>query len=250
MTPTIVCFVLVVSLGHMVNGQSTIGSMYTLPVESVYTPLMSLWNFAYLIGSTNEITLTSSVQLNTTDAFSVVTGYDLPSNTSTQFACPIISYPIAIVYNLPTLGNATLVVTESLLYRMLTQISPSMHWNDAELVSLNPLLSTLNTPIRWVLVGKPSPISAAIISYLMPNTTNNSTDDWAGNTAPARTVLTATNDYSTVVGTVNILTGSIAFLPLPMLLASGDTTLKTAGTYSTRGVHVILTSQQFSNEAM
>jgi ABC-type phosphate transport system substrate-binding protein len=150
---------------------------------------------------------------------------ELQQQQQRLFVVPLVSFPIAIAYNVPLL-NDTLKVTRPLLKKML--INTTMTWNnDPELVALNPGLANILSPIRMVLDTVPNEINQLIIEWLFHETDMiNQNGSWTGLYTSSKHVLT--RDYSGVVSAIKVIGNSIGFVPLPLISKSSKQNVNTS----------------------
>lgn len=142
--------------------------------------------------------------------------------TETTFVAPLLSHPIAIVYNLASV-SVPLNLTEDLIVRMIT--GNITKWNDVDLVAYNPALSTINFNARFVYRGGSSPITQVILNHFFPEQASNQNGTWSGIVVGGVNVATG-QGYSQVVSVMASSANSWGFAPLPAIMSASATTLK------------------------
>jgi len=217
--------ILLLSASFFSNSECMIGDNY-------YSKLMDQWKFAYNVISdisieylpftdTTDLQKTISGETNTTSEPQTVLLNDLDVTwdelPNSAFVVPLVSYPIAIIYNIPLLTEP-LKLTRQLLLRIL---NTSVTWNDPELVALNPGLSSIFTPIRMTLNQQTSNINQLIIDYVYQdyNVSDRqiSSGSWIGLAATQHRLST---DYIRVLFSVTATLNSLAFIPLPLAVST------------------------------
>lgn len=157
----------------------------------------------------------------------MLTGLDLNwSNLTSEFhLTPLVAYPIALIYNIPTLpiNQPLLTLTPEILVQLIT--NDSIVWNDPSIVDLNPGLASNFLRPRFIFSSVQSPINQLIIDYLFENETQRN-GTWGDLVVPISNVPIA--GYNAIVSAIGITTNSWSFLPLPLVKTITNTNVKIA----------------------
>lgn len=129
--------------------------------EDLYEQAANDWIFAYrdyekdieFFSLTNSSVIPGEINL--------MSDFNLPNDS---FVTPVIGFNIDIPFYLNTGIYSGLLLTRHMLIRMVQE--QSMRWNDPEIVSINPELSSNTVLVRMYFDYNPSPINGKIITWL------------------------------------------------------------------------------------
>jgi ABC-type phosphate transport system substrate-binding protein len=182
--------------------------------DLLHTKLFEDVAFAYKIVSGIEINYADIVDDNSTHSFTVLNGGSINITEKieehTWFIAPIAGYSIAIGYNLPILGNATLNVTKNIIKRIINDTT--ILWRDPEIAALNPALAAYSPLIRIIMDSTSNDINKYLIDYFFDDYSNN-TGTWSSNIKASRNP--TVNGYQNIPASLALLTNSIAFIINP-----------------------------------